>query len=584
MSTGRFVWRLICYSPWIYLVNVLLWIGMELGPMLPGQLTKLFFDKLTGDQAVSLSVWAIVALLVASGLARWAWSVAAFPGGAVNARIYGGILRRNLLERVLSMPGAAALPEPAGESLNRFRDDAEEAMLMTDHLLDGIGYVVFMIASLTILLSISVKMTLLVLLPLVLVLALARAATNQLEMNRRRSREATAQATGMINEVFGAVQAIQVAGAEERVVEHLRAVNDRRRTLMVRDRLLTHLLDAIMGSFVSLGTGLILLLSARAIEGGAFTIGEFALFIYYMEFFTSRTQSIGMFVAFFKQTGVAVERLRVLLQGAPTETLVARKPMHFVGAIPEPVQPERTDADRLERLSITGLTYQHPESGRGISAVDLELRAGSFAVVAGRIGSGKSTLVRALTGLLPAQAGEIRWNGRLVERPDTFFQPPRCAVTPQVPVLFSETLKANILMGMPEEQADLAGAIHAAVLDRDLASMEQGLQTLVGSRGVRLSGGQVQRTAAARMFVREPSLLIFDDLSSALDVETEQALWERVASRPGTTCLAVSNRRAALRRADQIILLKEGRVADRGRLEELLARSEEMRELWDQEA
>lgn len=121
------------------------------------------------------------------------------------------------------------------------------------------------------------------------------------------------------------------------------------------------------------------------------------------------------------------------------------------------------------------------------------------------------------------------------------------------------------------------------MLESDLTLLEHGLETMVGARGVKLSGGQIQRTAAARMFVRQPELLVFDDLSSALDVDTEQILWEQLLAELGITALAVSHRRTTLRRADRIIILKEGQVADEGTLDELLARCAEMRQLWAEE-
>jgi ATP-binding cassette subfamily B protein len=281
-----------------------------------------------------------------------------------------------------------------------------------------------------------------------------------------------------------------------------------------------------------------------------------------------------------KQAGVSIERMGRLLEGAGDGALVEHGPIYLRGAYPELQNAAPTSDSRLESLEIRGLTYRYPETGRGIEQIDFSVPRGSFTVVTGRIGSGKTTLLRVLLGLLPRDSGEICWNGRPVTDAAAFLVPPRCAYTAQAPRLFSETLRDNILMGLSEDALDLPLALRLAVLEPDVAEMDAGLDTVVGPRGVRLSGGQVQRAAAARMFVRESELLVFDDLSSALDVDTERTLWNRLFQQREATCLVVSHRRAALRRADQIIVMNEGRVEAIGTLAALLQQSDELRRLW----
>jgi ATP-binding cassette subfamily B protein len=191
--------------------------------------------------------------------------------------------------------------------------------------------------------------------------------------------------------------------------------------------------------------------------------------------------------------------------------------------------------------------------------VSFALRRGTVTVVTGRIGAGKSTLLHALLGLLRLDAGVVRWNGAPVVDPSTFFVPPRSAFTPQVPHLCSESLRDNLLLGRDAGDDALAAAVRAAVLEDDVAALGHGLNTLVGPRGVKLSGGQVQRAAAARMFLGDAELLVLDDLSSALDTATEAALWERLFEGGAErTCLVVSHRPVALARADAVLVLELG--------------------------
>jgi len=579
MSTLRLAWELIRYRPFLFTISAFLWMLVHSAPVILGVLIGQVFDRLAGTGAAGASAWTPVIVFTAIAVGRngvlWFGDVAWIRYWNDQALQ----LRRNLLRWLLEAPGSRSIEVDPSQAVSTFRDDVDDLLEYVENYVDLGGLLVFGFGSIYVMAQIDTALTGIILIPLVLTGALTQSLSPQIRNRRRAMRTATENVTGFVGETFGAVQAVKLANAEKALLGEFRQLNESRRKAALRDTFLTELLRSLNFNMATVGTALVLIVAAGAIRDGDFSVGDLAVFLTYLPRLTGYTAFAGDIIAQHRRTGVAFERIRRLAVNAPDEALMDRTRVPLTGDIPDLPPVRLAKGDRLRRLEVEGLTFSYPDSAAGINDVSFAIDRNSFTVITGKIGSGKTSLLRGLLGLVTAD-GSISWNGELIDDPASYLIPPRSAYTPQVPRLFSDTLADNIALGQRVTRERLREAVALAVLDPDLERLEDGLKTMVGARGVKLSGGQLQRSAAARMFATEAELLVFDDLSSALDLHTEAELWTRLFERREVTCLVVSHRRVALQRADQILLMDGGRVVDRGTLDELLERSQTMRDLW----
>jgi ATP-binding cassette subfamily B protein len=311
----------------------------------------------------------------------------------------------------------------------------------------------------------------------------------------------------------------------------------------------------------------------RLVLSGALSVGDLAAFTALLMVFLPPLRSLGWMLSVIQRGRAALERIFELMD-APVDR-------------PEGERGEVLPVGRGPSIELRGLDFAYPDEPERLvlSGVSARIEPGSVVGLFGRTGAGKSTLLRILSRLYNPPAGEILIDGVDLVDLDLDAWRDRLAVAPQRPFLFSDSISSNIGL---DEEADLGRireSVGRAALDSDLTHLPDGIDTVVGERGIMLSGGQRQRVALARALHRRGDLLILDDVLSAVDHATEARLVETVAGiarRPDApTVLIASHRLSALRHCDTVLVLDRGRLIDEGPHAELIDRPGIYRDTWE---
>ncbi len=435
--------------------------------------------------------------------------------------------------------------------------DTERVVLLADNLIDNFA-AVFILISMTIVSGSPVPAMFFAATMLVSG-AVATVFGPLLERSGRRTVGARAAFATALVSSLSAARTVKLAGATQPVLGHLarldRVRSDRQRK-EISTQVLARSTPSIVSGLLPIGAWALYLsggMSAGATLVAVSTLAAARWFAWTVASFVSQLPSARVWT-----------RRTVAMSGVSAYSAAVSGVDISAGTAPA---PPTTPRNPLRTLDLASFSAVHEDGTVGANDIHLTIHRGQLVLVVGPVGAGKSSLLRAMAGIVH-HTGALRWNGQLVTEPEVFLRPNQVGYVAQIPRVLSGTIADNIRLG---QEVDLDGALATAQMQHDLAANGSGHALVIGHKGTRLSGGQLQRLALARALAPDTELLIADDVSSALDVTTELDLWRALRER-GVTVIGSTSKRAALAHADQVVVLIGGQAVAHGTWSELSMR------------
>jgi len=554
-------------------LGILALLGTDAVHLLIPWFTRLALDGLTvaRDHGWSLLRYPalIVLAAVVQGVFRFYWRTNVFG----FSRNIEWDLRNALFAHLQRLSLSYFQHTKTGDLMSRLTNDLASVREML-----GIGAVaaldgaLLILAALPLMIGIDPWLTLWSLLSLPGITLLVLGFGNRIHRGYREVQQFLGRVSIFVQENLAGIRVVQ-AHAQE--ANQLRRFTDLSAEYMRKNLVtarLSGLLWPLMAVFSGLAAAIVLWLGGRRVLTGQLTIGQFVQFNGYLAMLTWPVMAIGYVVNLYQRGTSALARLVEILETPVAPGYLTR----------EDGRPRRLRGD----IEFRGLSFRYGLEGPWVLRdVSLTIPTGSRCAIVGEVGAGKSTFVNLIPRLFEAPEGTLFLDGRDIRTIPLTTLKASIGLVSQDIFLFSETIRENILFGRQDATVeDLEEAARVAALLPSIQEFADRFDTLLGERGVRLSGGQKQRTALARALIKNPPILILDDAFSSVDVQTEERiLSELKAAMEGRTTILISHRISTLKDADQIVYLKDGRIAERGTHQELLAREGHYHRLYQKQ-